>query len=193
MPTMPDDDKRQALPTINAILAYWGKHQDDLLAKTGYLLDRGEPTCWACGDTFDGRFDKHARWSESPLQRCHIVPDALGGRNEPSNFVLMCPQCHDLAPDTASPEILFTWMRSQSVFARKTSALLQAFSDFGTKLPDMPEAETTRLMEIANSADFIAWSKGKVSMHRMQEAGGSAMSLASFVGILLEYANSPSA
>lgn len=194
MLTQINPPKRQPLPTMSDILAYWGKNQDDLYTKTGYLLDRGEPTCWACNDTFEGRFDqgntRRARWENSPLQRCHIVPDSLGGSNDPSNFVLMCRTCHDLSPDTTSPEILFAWMRSQSKLWRIVDSLSKAFSDFGANLSEMNESDMARLWQIARSAEFRAWSKGKLGLHWAQtDALDTAISPASLVGALLEYAN----
>lgn len=67
------------------------------------FIDLNEPTCWACGQGWDGRYDIVGgdylkAWAKCPLQICHIIPHSLGGTEEPSNLVLMCKECHDLAP-----------------------------------------------------------------------------------------------
>ncbi len=52
------------------------------------LIDSGEPECFVCGTSMD-RFE-----------RAHIVPMSLGGKDEPSNYVPLCPRCHRNAPNT---------------------------------------------------------------------------------------------
>ena len=52
------------------------------------LIDSDEPECFVCGTSMDR------------LERAHIVPASLGGRDEPSNYVPLCPRCHRNAPNT---------------------------------------------------------------------------------------------
>lgn len=61
-----------------------------------------EDHCWRCG-------------CERHLQRCHIIPHALGGKDEPSNIVLLCRRCHADGPNVTDPEIMWDWIRSYSV------------------------------------------------------------------------------
>lgn len=180
------------LPSVKAILDYWEPRPDELYSKTGYLLDIGEPTCWACGDTFEGQFDcterRSARWADSPLQRCHIVPRSLGGSVEPSNLVLMCATCHDLAPNTDAPEILFAWMRAQSKIKREFEPFRQAFADFGAPLTDLTADKAEELIQTLGSTEFRDWSKPRIGLHFKQtlEPGGT-LSASSLIGLLLEY------
>jgi hypothetical protein len=52
------------------------------------------------------------------LQRCHIIPHALGGSNHPSNFVLLSGTVHARCPNTTDRRIFIRWLlaeRRQSV------------------------------------------------------------------------------
>lgn len=55
--------------------------------------------CWRCG-------------SKQDIQRCHIVPDALGGGPEESNLVLLCTRCHADGPNLQDGEIMLDWIKS---------------------------------------------------------------------------------
>ncbi len=63
-------------------------------------------TCWRCTN------------ETTRLHRCHIVPDALGGKAEPSNLVLLCARCHRENPDVSDPGMMWSWIR-QSVNLRR--------------------------------------------------------------------------
>lgn len=67
--------KREPIKTTKeAIISYWAKHQDEC----GLSVDWAEAgeRCWRYG-------------CERSLDRCHIVPDSLGGKDEPENLVLL--------------------------------------------------------------------------------------------------------
>lgn len=72
-------------------------NDDDSVAVEGiHEADR----CWCCG-------------ARAKLQKCHIIPKALGGSAAPDNIVPMCARCHDEAPDVADSEALWSWIKSQ--------------------------------------------------------------------------------
>jgi 5-methylcytosine-specific restriction endonuclease McrA len=108
------------LPSKAQIFSHW----KDRLRDVGKFVDWGEPSCWACGFHYGAKYDiksSDATWSKIldcwdrvPLQRCHIVPRSLGGTDEPSNLFLTCRECHDLAPNTALPEIFFEWAEDKA-------------------------------------------------------------------------------
>ncbi|MEK2144959.1 HNH endonuclease [Vibrio parahaemolyticus] len=77
--------------SIKDIVEYWELHQDE----SGLSVDwaEAETLCWRCA---------HKR----KLQRCHIIPRALGGSEQPSNLVLLCGQCHSEAPNVNDPEFM---------------------------------------------------------------------------------------
>lgn len=86
--------------THQEIVSYWSEHQDEC----GLSVDWAEALtlCWRCAQ---GR----------RLQRCHIVPRALGGSEEPRNLVLLCAQCHSEAPNVDDPEFMWVWLRAHAV------------------------------------------------------------------------------
>lgn len=59
--------------------------------------------CWRCG------------YKKKALERCHIIPHSLGGKDTPSNFVLLCQRCHIDNPNVSDPEIMWDWLRAYKV------------------------------------------------------------------------------
>ncbi|MFA5152431.1 MAG: HNH endonuclease signature motif containing protein [Clostridia bacterium] len=57
--------------------------------------------CWRCG-------------YEKKLHRCHIIPDSLGGKDEPSNYVLLCGPCHSEAPNVIDTNAMWEWIKITS-------------------------------------------------------------------------------
>lgn len=93
--------KRGEIKTkIEDIVDYWARRQDE----SGLSVDWAEADhrCWRCG------CKKH-------LQRCHIIPDSLGGKDEASNLVLLCKRCHADGPNVDDPEIMWDWIRAYGV------------------------------------------------------------------------------
>jgi len=58
--------------------------------------------CWRCG---------YERYTE----RCHVIPDALDGEDTPSNYRLLCPDCHLEAPNVNDPDEMDNWIRRTNV------------------------------------------------------------------------------
>ena len=82
--------------------------QQDLIKndlKEHLNIEEAVHTCWAC---FKGLDDpKH-----NP-QRAHIISVQNGGNNKPSNFFLLCKQCHKEQPDGNSFEMQLLWLQNQ--------------------------------------------------------------------------------
>ena len=94
-------NKRESIKTsIEEIVAYWSRHQDE----SGLSVDWAEADerCWRCG-------------CKKNLERAHIVPHAMGGKDEPSNLVLLCKRCHADGPNVDDPEIMWDWIRAYGV------------------------------------------------------------------------------
>lgn len=90
--------KRNTIKTSKKeIVEYWEGIQDEC----GLSVDWAEAgeRCWRCG-------------YEKRLQRCHIIPDSLGGKDEPSNLVLLCERCHIDAPNVESETFMWDWIRA---------------------------------------------------------------------------------
>lgn len=132
----------QVNTTHYSIFEYW--HDKRLSDYTGNEQDKemvvedwGEPCCWACGkpiiletitlpsEDTEGIIYFKTIWNSSQvkrkLQRCHIVPAAFGGEDNPSNLFLLCPNCHLASPDTVNPASFFRWVvrrRKEGEFPR---------------------------------------------------------------------------
>jgi 5-methylcytosine-specific restriction endonuclease McrA len=115
------NDIQKATPGRSKIAYYW---RDASIQYFDYIMDWGEPSCWACG-MFDGKLDidldnlkdefKIFRaWEKhNYLQRCHIVPKAFGGCNCEANLVLLCHRCHKDSPDTRDPIHFINWVKNK--------------------------------------------------------------------------------
>ena len=93
--------KRDSIKTkIKDIVDYWFTRVDEC----GLSVDASEAheRCWRCG-------------CKKNLERCHIIPASLGGKDEPSNLVLLCKRCHLENPNVNDPEIMWDWLRAYGV------------------------------------------------------------------------------
>lgn len=88
------------ITTHREIVDYWSKHQDECDLSVDW--SEAESLCWRCAH-------------ERLLQRCHIVPRALGGSEAPDNLVLLCAQCHAEAPNVVDPDFMWVWLRAHAV------------------------------------------------------------------------------
>ena len=157
------------LPSKAEIFEYW----KDRLLGLGRFIDWGEPSCWACGFHYGTKYDVKRPdvewevilrcWNSIPLQRCHILPRSLGGTNDVSNLFLMCRECHDLAPNTSFPEILFEWARTQSWASRESAKLTAAIASFG-----ISDTALRDFGEVLISEGFRSWAFSRFGLHRPQ-------------------------
>lgn len=83
--------------TIPEIIDYWIKFEDE--CELNFDWSEANIVCWRCG-------------CKRKLYRCHIIPDSLGGKDEPSNFVLLCADCHEEAPNVESSTFMWDWIKS---------------------------------------------------------------------------------
>lgn len=93
--------KREPIKTtIEEAVSYWRKriYEGDL------SVDWSEANthCWRCG-------------CERNLERCHIIPHSLGGKDDPSNIVLLCKRCHAEGPNVEDSEIMWDWIKAYRV------------------------------------------------------------------------------
>ena len=86
--------------TRRDIVEYWSQIEDEC----GLSVDwaDAETHCWRCAE-------------KANLDRCHIVPRALGGSEHPSNLVLLCLKCHREAPNVSDPGFMWKWLRAHAV------------------------------------------------------------------------------
>lgn len=90
------------LPTHKQILNWW---KDNVDGKTDiFMLDNYDGKyCFSCG--------KPSKLYN--LERAHIIGKQFGGSNEPSNFLLICKDCHKKIPDINNRELIIEWATSQ--------------------------------------------------------------------------------
>jgi len=147
----------KGMPTRSEIAYYW---RETSFKYFDYLMDWGEPSCWACG-TFDGTLDidlVHLNdfeifkvWgNHNYLQRCHIIPKAFGGCNCEANLVLLCNRCHKASPDTRDPIHFINWVKN------KKKIFHQEIKDVMTLLEYSPEEND---WEILLSKEFKTYYK----------------------------------
>lgn len=183
-------EKRKISTQHGAIFDYW---KDKYINKDGSIVleryagkdsipvvkDEGEPMCWACSKPIITEYEDkisnpptdeeiHRLWMDkvvkSGLNRCHIVPDAMGGEDTPQNLFLLCGNCHIDSPDTMSREGFFRW-----VYRRRKSSLMGLVDAAGMierieedlvdrGLPKLSEMEkrVPGFMEGENIANFMA-------------------------------------
>lgn len=109
-------------------------NSDDLNFKNTVPVveDGNEPCCWACGmnavtdddmqdadeyyESTNFNDEKYLKYIYSRknvkhnLQRAHITPRALGGEDKPDNLFLLCPRCHNDAPDVVDKRMFLSWV-----------------------------------------------------------------------------------
>lgn len=109
---------RSVMPSTGAIARYWERSDDPYLG-----IDLGEPSCFACGWYFpskpmvsgnasDEAIDKV--WSAAGLERAHIVPHSIAGSSDdPGDYLLLCADCHEYAPDVPDRAFMLRWVVAQ--------------------------------------------------------------------------------
>lgn len=97
------------------IVDYWFSIVDE--CEISVDASEAHERCWRCG-------------YENSLERCHIVPEALGGKDEPSNLILLCHRCHLENPNIADKDIMWDWLRAYSTSFYDTYWLKQGMKEY---------------------------------------------------------------
>jgi hypothetical protein len=95
------------------IAQYWnGQPELERQVFAPHLEDLSHACCFACG-YFSERWERatpRASWERAALERAHIVPAGLGGADQTSNIILLCPPCHRDSPDWHDPWEMAIWI-----------------------------------------------------------------------------------
>lgn len=177
------------LPSKSQIFEYWKNRLSD----KGLSIDWGEPSCWVCGFHYQSKYDTKRPdasreeilrcWEKTPLQRCHLVPRSLQGSDSVENLFLMCRECHDLAPNTNTPDIFFEWARAQHWLKREQTKFAQALESFSVTTEDY-----LRFNEVMDSPAFRTWVQDKIGIHWPQSnyaPRSSRLTPATLVGLVV--------
>ena len=128
--------KRDMPPSFLSILKSWNEHS---------FADIGEPACFACG-MYDHTFDLvdkklteknvEVAWSKNHFEKAHIIPHALGGSNDPPNYVILCKACHSQAPNIKNRRLFIEWVLnySKNAWRQSESIVAQYLSDEDTRI-----------------------------------------------------------
>ncbi|MCD2348254.1 HNH endonuclease [Clostridium guangxiense] len=103
--------------TKEQIVKYWFKVAG--IEERGLSVDAAESyeRCWRCG-------------CRAELERCHIIPQFLGGKNYPDNLVLLCHRCHIENPNVKDSEIMWDWIRAYGTPFYDRFWILQAMKEY---------------------------------------------------------------
>lgn len=144
--------------THREIVNYWETHQSEC----GLSVDwaEAEKLCWRCA---------HKRL----LQRCHIIPRALGGDESPSNLVLLCAQCHAEAPNVADSDFMWIWLRAHAVSFYGTYWQERGMREYEFIFGEKPFSGLTNTDELLQKAKSLFaeiypktsrhWGQGKIN------------------------------
>lgn len=108
--------KRENIKTTSKqIVEYWSEKVSDWELTVEWC--NATKRCWRCG-------------RETSLQRAHIIPDSLGGKDEPSNLILLCARCHGEAPNVTDPQIMWDWLKAYNTHSIASLGLLMALREY---------------------------------------------------------------
>ncbi|MBZ5486904.1 HNH endonuclease [Halomonas aquamarina] len=152
-------NKRKHIPA-GKVRSYWQEHISEAIALgfNGRVIENIEDDydelrlCWCCG-------------SQGYQESAHIIPHSLGGQSTPSNFFLLCHECHVRSPDFAIAKPFIDYINEYAVSCtdlivevvtygkRKLEAL--SFED-EKKMYALAEVFESRLMEACTEAFKMA-------------------------------------
>lgn len=143
---------REALPSHVAIAEHWLEHQ---APNSGMVPDINRPACMACGWFPRKNVSRsiHKAWSQAGLERCHIIPHALGGSADPANLVLMCRECHVDSPDVADREFMLEWIarREDGTYFTRCHRELDRHPEYLNLLAGVHEGDINLAVDYAGS------------------------------------------
>lgn len=140
--------------TKEQIVKYWFEVVD--IEESGLSVDAVEAheRCWRCG-------------CKAKLERCHIIPHSLGGKDSQDNLVLLCHRCHIENPNVSDPQIMWDWIRTYGTPFYDTFWWLKCFEEYefiyGKSLVE--EIKERNIMNIKKFAKDVIENYKKTSIH----------------------------
>lgn len=139
--------------TPKQIVNYWKEHLSDHMI--GVEWEDATEYCWRCA-------------YKRRLQRCHIIPDSLGGKDEPSNMVLLCETCHSEGPNVDDPEVMWEWISAYRVPFYDTFWTIQGMKEYEYIYGAPMEQDVSDILAVAGA--------GELSMEELKKYLERAMS-----------------
>lgn len=145
--------RQKAKQWIKDAVAYWEEriYEGDI----GCDWDEAEVRCWRCG---------YLR----ACQKCHIVPQSLGGSDEVSNLIPLCADCHDEMPNVKDEGEVWRWIKADHGCVHDTYWTLRAIEQSGLSPDELACFDPTKLTSTME----------EVSHHFGQLHGRSRLSVA---------------
>jgi hypothetical protein len=115
---------------IKDAVAYWEPrvYEGDI----GCDWDEADVRCWRCG---------YLR----ACQKCHIVPQSLGGSDEISNLIPLCADCHDEMPNVSDASEVWRWIKADHGCLHDTYWTIRAAKDAGLTDKEFASLDVSRL------------------------------------------------
>ena len=107
--------RKEVKTTAVEIVRYWKDRKPYRMINVAW--EDALEYCWRCA-------------YKRRLQRCHIIPDSLGGIDEPSNYVLLCKTCHEAGPNVSDPEVMWDWIAAYSAPIHDTFWTVQGLKEY---------------------------------------------------------------
>ena len=131
---------REAMKTTSKqIVDYWFEHSSDHII--GVEWEDAMEYCWRCA-------------CKRRLQRCHIIPDSLGGKDEPSNMVLLCETCHSEGPNVDDPEVMWDWISAYRVPFYDTFWIVQGMKEYEYIYGTPMEKDVCNVLGLAGTGEL---------------------------------------
>tara|TARA_R110002072_G_scaffold295180_1_gene465937 strand:- start:391 stop:945 length:555 start_codon:yes stop_codon:yes gene_type:complete len=96
--------------TLKQIADYWVENNNIDETQLNFDWAEAHTHCWNCGDNKSSKSSNKVR-----LQRCHIISRSLKEIDTPSNYVLLCDECHSQAPNTSNNNDIWEWIKSNYI------------------------------------------------------------------------------
>ncbi len=125
--------------TPKQIVNYWKEHLSDHMI--GVEWEDATEYCWRCA-------------YKRRLQRCHIIPDSLGGKDEPSNMVLLCETCHSEGPNVDDPEVMWEWISAYRVPFYDTFWTIQGMKEYEYIYGATMEQDVSDILALAGAGEL---------------------------------------
>ena len=93
--------------------------------------------CWACGIK-----------PEMTLERSHIFPKVLGGRDESFNLILLCPICNATNPETIYTDDYWLWFKGRVMIKKIFNASCCGTLDFCDEYELMYNARLRKIIKL---------------------------------------------